>query len=156
MGFFNDFIGSFTGSNERNAARKSAEGFAEGIRYTKEQIERSRRETMPLMEAAFRNINAGLSGSMDATNQALAAQLQLLGAGTEQLSPEGASNALGRGQNDARNVLMGTNIPDKKRSFTVIGTNPINVQQPEFQSPTQALAPLQQKQPVVNPLLGDR
>ena len=152
MGFFNDFLGSFTGKNERDAAKKSARGFTQGIEYTKEQIEKSRRETMPLMQAAFQNINSGLGSSMDATNQALAAQLQLLGAGTELLSPEGASNALGRGQNDARNVLMGTNIPDRKRSFTVIGTNPINVEKPQFQGPQDAL-PMQAP---VNPLLGGR
>ena len=156
MGFFRDFIGSFTGKNERDAAKKSASGFTEGINYTKEAIERSRRETMPLMEAAFNNINAGLSGGMDATTQALAGQLRLLGAGTEALSPEGAANALGRGEANARNILLGTNIPDQQRSFTPIGTNPINVAQPQFQSPTQALAAQQPAQQPINMLLGDR
>ena len=134
MGFFSDFIGSFTGSNERRAARKAAEGFNDSINYTKEQIEQSRNETKDLMGAAFANIQAGANAGVDANQQALAAQLRLLGAGKEELSPEGASNALNRGAANASNILMGNPNYQKPAPlpFTPVGTNPINVKVPEF------------------------
>lgn len=136
MGFFSDFVGSFTGSNEREAARKAAKGFQKGIQFTKEQIEASRRETLPLMQAAFQNISSGMNAGIDVRNQALKAQLQLLGAGTEALSPEGSKNALTRGTQSATDILMG-NVPQQRKPlpFTPISANPLNPKIPEFTAP---------------------
>lgn len=157
MGFFSDFIGSFTGSNERSAAKKAAEGFTAGIKFTKDEIERTRQEVAPLMEAAFANINSAADAGIDARKQALAGQLQLLGAGTEQLSPEGASNALQRGQNSASDILLGRTTNREPLAFTPVGTNPITTERPEFARTL--VAPQQQAQQVPEfsrALLGGR
>ena len=136
MGFFNDFIGSFTGSNERNAAKKAAKGYTQSIGYTKDEIARARTITRENLAAAFGNIQSGVNSSVDATQQALAAQLQLLGAGTEELSPQGASNALTRGTQNASDILLGGDtLTRAPLPFTKIGTNPINTQAPQFKSP---------------------
>lgn len=134
MGFFNDFIGSFTGKNERDAGKTAARGFTDAIQFTKEQIAQTKAEIAPLMDAAFANINSAADAGIDARKQGLSAQLQLLGAGKEQLSPEGASNALMRGQSNASDILLG-NAPQQKEplAFTQVGTNPISAQRPEFQ-----------------------
>lgn len=132
MGFFSNFVGSFSGGNERSAARKAAEGFTAGIQFTKDEIERTRQEVAPLMAAAFANINSGADAGIDATKQALAAQLQLLGAGGEELSPEGASNALQRGQGAASDILLGRTTNREPLAFTPTGTNPITTERPDF------------------------
>ena len=78
MGFFSDFVGSLTGSNERKAGQDAAAGFQRGIQFTKDQIEKSRRETKDLMNAAFQNFQTGLEATLPIPQQTLKAQLQLL------------------------------------------------------------------------------
>lgn len=146
MGFFSDFIGGFTGGNERKAGRKKAEGFQRGIDFTKEQIERSRQETLPLMEAAFQNLQRGFDSAIEIPQQALQAQLQLLGAGTESLSPEGAGNSIKRAISSSRDAL---NPQDPQQLWkdaaaapldhTAVSDTPFNVTKPDFISPGEAL-----------------
>lgn len=141
MGFFSDFIGSLTGANERRAGRDAAAGFERGIQFTKDEIAKSRAETKDLMRAAFENIQTGLEASLPIPQQTLAAQLQLLGAGTEALSPEGPTNALRRATAAGNNILLGRNNATAQSpmasptAFTAVSATPFNVEAPKFKSP---------------------
>ena len=137
MGFFSDFLGSSTGKNERSAAKDAAAGFQRGIEFTKEQIEQSRADTQDLMRAAFQNVQTGLEAALPVRQQAIQSQLQLLGAGTERLSPQGPVNALRRGVQAGNAALMGGNGigirgPETKSSFTPVTDQPFNVQAPKY------------------------